>query len=886
MREINKIAEGLFEKIRDRFEDVSLGNDNAKATTDPQKARFFNFDYVVDDTNHGNITMSLIDEISLKVYFSKNISSDLDDEQKKEWYSFLRELREFARRNLLSFEPRDITRSTLKHRDIQQQSKADSTYDADEVVAESRMYGTLNRSYESFGPVRIKLQHTKPIMDEAHGARSRNIAAVFVENDQGERFRLPFENLTGARAMARHVSAGGVPTDDLGRHITEMVGEMTTLRPFVRGMARRTFEDAVTKEMVESAFGYHALLKNTLKKLKGKRGYTEFKESFKPALVEDDANVAELKELFVKKTLDERIEQALPLVHKAYNIMKENNNPYAQQFENWADKLSEGSWALPDTDDDVEQLIDWMSEEHPVGVDAQDATNSLYNIIGDDRLFDRLQELADIDPTADARDVVSSWLYDNLPQVYQRIESEMGDPDTPAEPSEDNQEVDESVDSLVGKVTELLKRFEQNAMEIGAYGDPDINEIIKHLKNGDSEAAAEVVWYSYSDQDGGEVPQIEPYVNDLQAEFEELTGKETTNEGEWQEDDVEMIQSAIIRRILHNINDHSELLMKAGPDGVMNAARDVASFHAPMEEIGSSDVSIMVREVYREVGVEYPEEVNEDKEECKYCGGDCPNDEEHACDGYLGDIDDLYKVAEAKDKVTYDPKTGKLTGWEHEGDWKKSKGKKKDPVGKIHHMSDVARRRTEKMTSDETLEEAFERLVNEGAINVGDVIKDKTQPEITGKVVGDIDENYIIQVEDDQYHIKKLNAEVVKKGLLEADSRFMSFLEPLVGKEVYIPGEGTTGTVVGPSPNPKLPTGIQVKLSNGQLVTTGPGLFKSTKPGLVQQAIDKLNSLTGKIDPVPSVAKPYGTVAGPMDNLHKQDWSNVKEDILKLVGLK
>ena len=438
MREINKIAEGLFEKIRDRFEDVSLGNDNAKATTDPQKARFFNFDYVVDDTNHGNITMSLIDEISLKVYFSKNISSDLDDEQKKEWYSFLRELREFARRNLLSFEPRDITRSTLKHRDIQQQSKADSTYDADEVVAESRMYGTLNRSYESFGPVRIKLQHTKPIMDETHGARSRNIAAVFVENDQGERFRLPFENLTGARAMARHVSAGGVPTDDLGRHITEMVGEMTTLRPFVRGMARRTFEDAVTKEMVESAFGYHALLKNTLKKLKGKRGYTEFKESFKPALVEDDANVAELKELFVKKTLDERIEQALPLVHKAYNIMKENNNPYAQQFENWASRVAEGSWALPDTDDDVEQLIDWMSEEHPVGVDAQDATNSLYNIIGDDRLFDRLGELAEIDPTADARDVVSSWLYDNLPQVYQRIESEMGDPDMPAEPSEDN----------------------------------------------------------------------------------------------------------------------------------------------------------------------------------------------------------------------------------------------------------------------------------------------------------------------------------------------------------------------------------------------------------------------------------------------------------------
>jgi hypothetical protein len=779
MREINKIAEGLFEKIRDRFEDVSLGNDTAKATTDPEKARFFNFDYVVDDTNHGNITMSLIDEISLKVYFSKNISSDLDDEQKKEWYSFLRELREFARRNLLSFEPRDITRSTLKHRDIQQQSKADSTYDADEVVAESRMYGTLNRSYESFGPVRIKLQHTKPIMDETHGARSRNIAAVFVENDQGERFRLPFENLTGARAMARHVSAGGVPTDELGRHITEMVGEMTTLRPFVRGMARRTFEDAVTKEMVESAFGYHALLKNTLKKLKGKRGYTEFKESFKPALVEDDANVAELKELFVKKTLDERIEQALPLVHKAYNIMKENNNPYAQQFENWADKISEGSWALPDTDDDVEQLIDWMSEEHPVGVDAQDATNSLYNIIGDDRLFDRLGELAEIDPTADARDVVTSWLYDNLPQVYQRIESEMGDPDTPAE---DNQEVDESYTPppvmINGKQVDL-RSIEVDGVEswdrpdyADAYAsaatftdgtaltDDELDELSdKHgdIINMKAHDMLESVASDMADEDESTLDASSTYGQAIPGGTENMLA--TTNESDDQEDqlaNIESIQSAIIRRILNSINDHSELLKKAGPEGIMNAASDVASFHAPMEEIGSSDISIMVREVYNEVGVEYPED----------------------------------EMAEAKDKVSYDPKTGKLTGWEHEGDWKKQT-KKKDPVGKIHHMSDVARRRTEKMTSDETLEEAFERLVNEGAINVGDTIRDKTQPEISGKVVGDIDENYIIQVEDDQYHILKLNAEKVAKEAIEMPDNpdYSGYDKPTFQRKGIVPGQ-------------------------------------------------------------------------------------------------
>jgi len=38
--------------------------------------------------------------------------------------------------------------------------------------------------------------------------------------------------------------------------------------------------------------------------------------------------------------------------------------------------------------------------------------------------------------------------------------------------------------------------------------------------------------------------------------------------------------------------------------------------------------------------------------ECKYCGGDCPNDEDHACDGYLGDIDGLYESEEVMELDT------------------------------------------------------------------------------------------------------------------------------------------------------------------------------------------------------------------------------------------
>jgi hypothetical protein len=37
---------------------------------------------------------------------------------------------------------------------------------------------------------------------------------------------------------------------------------------------------------------------------------------------------------------------------------------------------------------------------------------------------------------------------------------------------------------------------------------------------------------------------------------------------------------------------------------------------------------------------------------------------------------------------------------------------------------------------------------------------------------------------------------------------------------------------------------------------------------------------------VTTSAKPYGKVPGAMDNLYKQDWTNVHEDIKKLAGLK
>ena len=771
MREINKIAEGLFEKIRDRFEDVSLGDDKAKATQDPERARFFNFDYTVDDENLGNVTLSIIDETSLKVYFSKNISDDLTDEQRHDWYGFLRELRRFAKSNLLSFEPRDITRSTLKHRDLQQVSKADSTYDKDEVVSES-LYGTRKSSYERKGPVRIIVRHSKPIEEtENHRARTHHINSIYIETQEGERFKLPVKSLRLGRALAQHLKQGGSMQDDLGQHICEMAEECAKLKPFINNTRNRTFEDTETQNMVEAAFEYHGLLNNTLKRMTGKKGYQKCKEQFVATSTSyiPEVDTDEMKQRFEKRTFDDRLEEALPLVHKAYNMKKENK--FAEQFENWADTIAEGTWAVPDTDDEIDKLIDILSNPLPAGVDGQNATNILYDVIGDDRLFDQIAEVAKVDPEEDVRSVVENWLQDHLPNIYQQIEAEIGDPDYPTEPA-DSDDVDEG----------------------NTYGSGD------------------------SGMDG-------------------VVYEEHDEEHDEQDDDggIEAVMSAIIRRIA---NSHHDLLLKLGPDGVLEAAREQAEFCCPVEEIGSSDVSAWVANIKRRAGIDQEEvaeerDIENNEQVCVYCGE--PRDDKMACcdENHFvtkKEYDQDNQVAERK-KISYDPKTGKLTGWEHEGDWKKT-DKKKDPVGKIHHMSDVARRRTEKMADkEETLEEAFERLVNEDL-----------EPKAPGDSASplsfaqrDSKEGYCDTCDHTEEQCvcddEDLNEDMISDKL-----------ESLIGQTVYVKAEGRMGKVLAVAPDFR--NSLIVQVGSRQTVSHVDDLAAQS-PGPVKQTLDLIRSITG-----------------------------------------
>lgn len=449
MKNIERIAEELFDKIRSRFEHVVLGNEKTDETDDPEQARFFNFDYISEaGINYGNITLSLIDEDSLKVYFSKNLSDKLaeDESEQQQWYNFLKGLRFFAKRNLLTFDTRDISRSNLTLRDLKQVSKATSAYSANEVpVIESRLHGSSRISIQEFGPVRLVVRHSEAVNEEIPGARSRKIDSMFIETDHGERFRMPFKKLSAGRAMAEHLSHGGFMHDDAGQHIVNMVAEMANLSFFVRNTKHRMFEDTETQQMVEAAIERYQTLRTNLKRMGGPRGYQQFAETFQPeAAMEENYDFESMKDRFVKKMFDDRLADALPYVHRAYQQRQTaKQDQYFKEFDNWAEDVTTGQTI--DEDVDVEGIAVLMQKPLEVGIDGIDAINSVKEYIpSDDDLFGKITQLSrDYGNKADARPVVDAWLVNNgYPSVYSEEPSD-------EEPAQSNPELG-SIKRLAG----------------------------------------------------------------------------------------------------------------------------------------------------------------------------------------------------------------------------------------------------------------------------------------------------------------------------------------------------------------------------------------------------------------------------------------------------
>ena len=180
------------------------------------------------------------------------------------------------------------------------------------------MYGTSKSSFQDIGTARVSIKHNAPVNQESTADRTRHIGAIYVENNDGERFKYPFKHLSGARAMARHVSEGGAPYDDFGTHIVSMSEELSKLRKFKTYMGRSSvmaegldgYVEAVTERMVA--------IRKSLKGLQREGYYKETFGAFEKPMMEDvPTDVAEnwIDQLTIKQ-FNEELSDVFPYIYK------------------------------------------------------------------------------------------------------------------------------------------------------------------------------------------------------------------------------------------------------------------------------------------------------------------------------------------------------------------------------------------------------------------------------------------------------------------------------------------------------------------------------------------------------------------------------------------
>lgn len=461
----NNIATDLFYKIRSRFTGLKLGTESGEITINPEDARFFDFDYMEGETPIGHVSISLAEPSSMKIYFSHGITENMNTAQKGNWYGFLRELRQFAKRRLLAFDTRDIAKDNLDKRDYEflsqhsnkPKDQVPNTIQkpvGESVMNESAMYGSRTMSYQKLMDTRLIIKHSQAVMDDTQpGARTRHISALFVENQDGERFKYPFIHLAGARAMQRHVANGGLPYDDIGKSIVRMSEEIAQLKSFGNYVVRNDLMNSENNSIVEKSTSYLNQLRETVSKL-SKQGYYEaYKENFQASSnIEVPQEVVEdFVEKFTVRNFKEDIKSVFPVL---YRLMQENNalgyddivemtqsqetnedieidetedqiDPL-DQFESWIMQLGEESSITSqdesEKEDAIRNLQKLVGQHFPAGSDGNNAIESLKGIIEDPTLYKDIKDAARQDPDTCVRPLVKQWLEQNAPDVVERLD--------------------------------------------------------------------------------------------------------------------------------------------------------------------------------------------------------------------------------------------------------------------------------------------------------------------------------------------------------------------------------------------------------------------------------------------------------------------------------
>ena len=320
---IENLNKEVYDVLRSRGYDPIPLNSKGQQDIDIQESDVFRFTF---NENGDEVGTGWVNIEGKEIVFY--VGDDLTDNDS--FLNFLQFMKRWSQRKLLGFK---ITNKDHLTSDMKKRTSMKNK----EQLGEGYYPMGKKASYNDSVPqVKIILQHTRQI--EEGEQRFRNVAKIFVENTNGERFLLPTNRPGLARVYARHIAEGGTPYDDKARHITTLVEEYTKMAGFVRATKNSQFNESAQR-LVNEGLSHYQNLRETLTRMASRRGYTKYFENYTPVLNEESEDNSSLNELFVQETLDPRIESVMPILKRLSKNITEMSE--VNELAEWADSLTE-----------------------------------------------------------------------------------------------------------------------------------------------------------------------------------------------------------------------------------------------------------------------------------------------------------------------------------------------------------------------------------------------------------------------------------------------------------------------------------------------------------------------------------------------------------------
>ena len=364
------IGEKLYSILKGSSKKIIMYDAKGNETIDPESATRFFATYKSNDKELDTFTIlvamhqqSHSSHIDIK---TPNLK-DTDD------FEVIHMIRNHIRRSVGEKEGIKINWQVFDHAINPREEAVNNIKESKDV---SKVYGTTKSSFQRIGEAKLIIRHSAAVNEEKHGARSRHIRALFVENKNGERFAYPHLHVTGARAFARHISNGGTNHDTISEKLFSLSEDYIKLRKSSHNLRLTENIDTMWLTALKESM---TNINRKLKSMHGPKGYKDIKETLlSENIIQDQSAIDNLHNVLAENcgcNQDDSLYNDLKTAARYIVIFKPRQEPLMFKWDS-KPNLQQSSQQF----DNVSQQLHWQLSELAKACNNQDGASRLYNL--------------------------------------------------------------------------------------------------------------------------------------------------------------------------------------------------------------------------------------------------------------------------------------------------------------------------------------------------------------------------------------------------------------------------------------------------------------------------------------------------------------------------